>query len=144
LLEFLKYTNGASILDYCFMGFKNPRLGVDLDKFMLSFWSSQQHFAGEVMGFVTTSASETFGYLINITDSEGRHPIVYTTYDEKLYLIGSSFNSFMQTFIQDLVDTLKNTKEAIPMEIEKNNWPKLKAISILPEIKKIKNIITPI
>jgi hypothetical protein len=55
LLEFLKHTNGASVFDYCFMGFKNSRLGVDIDKFSKEIWMSNNRLAGKFIPFMSTS-----------------------------------------------------------------------------------------
>jgi hypothetical protein len=57
--------------------------------------------------------------------------------------------------MSDVDDTLKAGKDAFPMEIEKRNWPTdfhhwikndpdLLEISILPGIKEMKKLITPI
>lgn len=154
LLELLKFTNGASILDYCFLGFKNPRLGVDIDKFMFELWSSHEFTAGRVLGFMITSTSETFGYLIDVVDDKGRHPIVYCSDNRKLYLLASSFSAFMISFVGEISDTLKNTTQALPLYIEKEGWPKdtsywksndpdLEEICKNEKLKKIKDLVIP-
>lgn len=96
LLEFLKHTNGATVFDYCFMGFKNPKLGVDIDKFMMELWPSNSMLAGRFLPFMGTSTSDNFGYLIDIIDEKGRHPIAYySDLDrERVHVIASSFQKF--------------------------------------------------
>jgi hypothetical protein len=125
LLEFLKYTNGASIFDYCFLGFKNARLGVDIDNFMLEFWPANDLLAARFLSFMITSTNDTFGYLIDLVDQNGKHPVCYYSSDEpgKIYIIGSSFERFMNTFISDVQRTLENNKGQFLLAVDEENWP---------------------
>jgi hypothetical protein len=125
LLEFLKITNGASILDYCFMGFKNKKLGYDIDKFMGDFWMSNNRMAGHFLPFMITSTGDVFGYLTDVVDMNGRHPIGYynSSRDETLSIIGSSFGNFMKTFLEDIEETLIKNESDFLLNIVKNEWP---------------------
>lgn len=125
LLEFLKFTNGASIFDYCFLGFKNNRLGVNIDKLFLELWFTDNQLAGHMMPFMTTSLGDSFGYLLDLSDDYGRHPIVYYSGDgiNELHVIGSSFEAFMTTFLQDVQETLTKSNGEMIILIEKDGWP---------------------
>lgn len=125
LLEFLKLTNGASIFDYCFMGFKNTKLGYDIDKYTGDFWMSNNRLAGHFLPFMITSTGDNFGYLIDVVDKEGRHPIGYYSNltRDKVYMIGSSFGNFMKTFLIDVEETLKNNKGDFIVNIDRPDWP---------------------
>jgi hypothetical protein len=125
LLEFLKFTNGASILDYCFLGFKNHNLVADIDKFMLQCWGTNILLAGRFLPFMITSTGDIFGYLIDIVDEFGRHPVLYYSDNdhETFYIIGSSFASFMRTFISDLQEALNKNKEGLQLGIDQDDWP---------------------
>lgn len=125
LLELLKLTNGVSIFDYCFMGFKNTKLGYDIDKYMGDFWMSNNRLANHFLPFMITSTSDNFGYLMDVVDKEGRHPIGYYSNlgTERVYIVGSSFKSFMKTFLADVEETLNNNKGDFIINIDKPEWP---------------------
>jgi hypothetical protein len=122
LLEFLKLTNGASILDYCFLGIKNMKLGTNLDKFYLELWSNNNQLAGRIIPFISSSVGDNFGYLI------GEHrngEIVYynNEYTDRMWVIGSSFNIFMTTFLDDVEHTINNAEDELILTVEIPNWP---------------------
>lgn len=124
LLEFLKFTNGASVFDYCFMGFKNSKLGVDIDKCALELWASNKFLAGRFLPFMITSTSDNFGYLIDLYNDKGCHPVAYySNIYEGVHVIGSSFKNFMDTFLIDVEDTLNGSKENMIININKPDWP---------------------
>ena len=62
-LEFLKITNGASILDYCFFGLKNSKLGINVYNLMMDLWYGDNLLASIFWGVTGTSTGEYFGYL---------------------------------------------------------------------------------
>lgn len=78
--------------------------------------------------FATTSISDSFGYLIDIVDDKGRHPVAYYSnlldYDDSIYIIGSSFQQFMKNFLLDVDDAIKNSDGDFIVNIEKEGWPK--------------------
>lgn len=76
LLDFLKLTNGASILDYCFYGFKNNKLKIGFDENLMNKWVTFGHIAGSVIPFMSNSSGVNFGYLKDIIIN-GSHPIVF-------------------------------------------------------------------
>lgn len=125
LLDFLKATNGASVFDYCFMGFKNSQLGVNLDKYQLDFWPSNNRLAGRFLTFASTSTGDNFGYLIDVMDDKGCHPIAYYSeaVDDSICVIGSSFKEFMRTFLADVEDELNRSGDKFIVNIEKDGWP---------------------
>jgi len=126
LLEFLKFTNGASMFDYCFMGFNNNRLGSDIDEDVESSAIANPLLAGELISFMGTSTSDIFGYLVNMVDEFGNHAIAYNSlhYPQKIFVIASSFENFMKTFLDDVEDTLHSRREAkFLLGIDKDEWP---------------------
>lgn len=99
LLDFLKITNGALILDYRFYGFKNLQLSPSLDQNLKDKWYEWQHIAGNVIPFVGSSSSFGFGYLDGITIN-GSHPIVYfTEFPEDITVVASGFDVFFNEFL---------------------------------------------
>ena len=128
LLEFLKYTNGASVFDYCFMGFKNPRLGVDIDKFSKELWMCNNRLAGQFIPFMSTSSGDNFGYLVDVFNKGGDHPIVYysDSADDSLYFVGSCFSKFMNTFLEDVEYTLSKHHGKFMLGIDIEYWPVVK------------------
>jgi len=125
LLEFLIFTNVASIFDYCFMGFKNTKLRVDIDKNALETWAANNRVVGHFMPFMITSTGDNFGYLMDIVDDKGRHPVAYYSneHTDDIVVIGSSFKAFMKTFLTDVEDTLNTSGEDFIIEINKSGWP---------------------
>lgn len=127
LLDLLKYTNGAGIMDYCLLGFKNPRLGTSIDKFLMELWPSNNLLAGIFIGFMLDNIGGTFGYLFgNDCNFLESNPIAYSKNDEpdKLYIIGSSFNSFFLNFLDDIVYTIsENSEDDLLISVEIEEWP---------------------
>lgn len=126
LLEVLKITNGASILDYCLLGFKNSQLGTDIDKFTMELWHSNDLLAGKMIPFMIDSSGGTFGYLINefIKPSQSAPIIYYSDLNpEYVYVIGSSFMSFFTSFLEDVKYTINNNKDGLLVSIEIEDWP---------------------
>jgi len=125
LLDFLQFTNGASIFDYCFMGLKNPKLGVDIDKFVAELWPANTMLANQFVGFMATSANSVFGYLINIGDPNGIHPIAYSSNDdpERIHVIASSFRNFMEIFLRDVENTINSHPNGPLFQIDEPGWP---------------------
>ena len=127
LIEFLKFTNGASIMDYCMLGFKNRQLGTDIDKFVLELWGSNDCLTGKVVGFMINSTGDTFGYLIGseFETLSFKNPIVYNNEQapNELYVIGTSFNKFMNTFLNDVEQTILSSSEDLLLGVELPNWP---------------------
>ena len=119
--EFLKYTNGASILDYCFLGLKNRELGVNLYENITELWQMDNMLTFKFWGIAGTSGGENFGYL-DLKNKEGNHFIGYYSPDnlEQVYLAASSFKIFMKKCLKQIEITLELDKEAI--YTVDNNW----------------------
>jgi hypothetical protein len=120
LLEFLKITNGALILDYRFYGFKNILFSPSLDQNLKDKWYEWQHIAGTIIPFVGSSSNFGFGYLEKVP-FEGSHPIVFfSEFPEDTKLIASGFDVFFDTFINYVELSLI---EGNNIEITIDNWP---------------------
>ena len=113
-VEFLMKTNGASILDYCFLGLKNHNLGMNIYDNMRDLWLLDCTLIMRFWGFCRTSSGENFGYLDKV-DSSGNHYIGYysTSEPEHVFLVASSFKIFMNKFLKQLESTLTVNNEAI-------------------------------
>jgi hypothetical protein len=124
LLSLLKFSNGLGIFDYCFMGFKNPKLGQDIDSDIEAL-EYPDLFPNECVAFMSSSSSEDFGYLVNLGDAQGNHPIAYNDPHNpyKIFVIASSFEKFMHTFLSDVEDTLDLNPNDEWLAIEKDGWP---------------------
>lgn len=119
-VEFLLKTNGASILDYCFLGLKNHSLGVNVYDNMRELWQSDCLLTFRFWGIVGTSCGENFGY-IDEKDSSGNHYIGYYSANEPehVYLVASSFNIFVDKFLKQVEASLTIDKNAIYID---NDW----------------------
>lgn len=106
---FLTETNGASVLDYCFLGFKNPELGLNLYDNIMEMWALDSLLAMKFWAFAGTSTGESFGYLAR-KNAHGSHFIgLYReSQPETVTVIASSFEYFLAAFI-DKVETLLAT-----------------------------------
>ncbi|HEY5749430.1 MAG TPA: SMI1/KNR4 family protein [Chryseolinea sp.] len=127
LLSFLRFSNGVSIFDYCFMGFKNNQLGIDIDENVEELKFATDILTDEFVAFMGTSSSDLFGYLLNMVDAHGNHPIAYNNLNEprKVFVIASSFEGFMHTFLDDVEDMLDRYPNGeFLLEIENENWPR--------------------
>lgn len=62
-IDFLLNTNGASILDYCFLGMKNRKLGANVYENIRELWQADSLLTFRFWGIVGTSCGENFGYL---------------------------------------------------------------------------------
>lgn len=97
---FLTETNGASIFDYCFLGFKNKSLGLNLYENVMDFWQADNSLAVKFWAFAGTSFGEAFGYL-DLKNNKGSHFIGRYDINQpgKVIIIASSFTLFMIDFI---------------------------------------------
>lgn len=120
-ISFLMETNGASIMDYCFLGMKNNNLGMNVYDNMIDLWQIDNSLALRFWGIMGTSNGENFGYL-NKVDSNGNHFIGYYNVNEpgQVYLVASSFEIFMNKFLTQVELTLEIDKNAI--YIASNDW----------------------
>lgn len=120
LLDFLKLTNGASILDYCFYGFENNKLKIGFDENLMNKWVTFGHIAGSVVPFMSNSSGVNFGYLKDIIIN-GSHPIVFfNQFKEDTLIIASSFESFLRSFLDRIEESVLNGNS---VEIEEIGWP---------------------
>lgn len=119
-VDFLLKTNGASILDYCFLGLKNRNLGANVYDNMRELWQFDCLLTFRFWGIVGTSCGEHFGYL-DKKDSSGNHYIGYYSANEPehVYLVASSFNIFVDKFLKQVEATLTIDKNAIYID---NDW----------------------
>ncbi|HEY5749431.1 MAG TPA: hypothetical protein VIU12_25360 [Chryseolinea sp.] len=125
LLDFLKFTNGASILDYGFLGFGHPKYGLDIDEHIEEMRQAKAMVTREFITFMITSSNDIFGYIRDLVDAQGNHAIAYNSLHrpQKVFVIASSFANFMKTFLNDVDDTLNAYPGKFLMNIKKNNWP---------------------
>jgi hypothetical protein len=117
-IEFLKLTNGASILDYCFWGFKNPNLYPrNIYEEMLEVWHNNPLTSNFFWCIAGNSIGEYFGYIPK-KDSEGNHFIAYFTNKtpDKLILVSSSFNIFINKFIDAVSDRIREDNESLDID----------------------------
>lgn len=116
-LEFLQYTNGASILDYCFLGIKNNKLGVNLYGNITDLWVDDCMLSSAFWGIVSNSSGENFGY-INLLNKKGSHYIGYysTNNPEHVNLVASSFKIFLNKLLTQVELAIKNDCEAINID----------------------------
>ncbi len=122
ILNFLKLSNGASILDYCFLGIKNQKLGASIDEFYQELWTSNNLLAGKVIPFMINSVGDIFGYLIG-NGSNGEIIYYNEEVDNKIWIIGSSFNQFFKTFLEDVEITIVNSQKELILSVGIPNWP---------------------
>ncbi|HGU9882722.1 SMI1/KNR4 family protein [Citrobacter freundii] len=120
-VEFLKGTNGASILDYCFFGVKNNKLGGNVYNIMTELWLGDNDLALRFWGIAASSTGEYFGYL-DKKNKSGGHYIGYYSSDKpgKVYLVASSFSIFMNKFITQIECELSRDSKIIGLN--NNDW----------------------
>ena len=120
-MAFLMETNGASILDYCFLGFKNRELGLNLYENVMDFWQADNSLAMKFWAFAGTSAGDAFGYL-DLKNKKGSHFIAYYTPDqpEQVTVIASCFELFMRKFITEIQILIQANDDSF--WIEDNTW----------------------
>jgi hypothetical protein len=120
-MSFLMETNGASILDYCFLGFKNRELGLNLYENIMDFWQADNSLAMKFWAFAGTSAGDAFGYL-DLKNKKGSHFIAYYTPDEpeQVTVIASRFEIFMRKFIAEIQTLIQTNDDSF--WIEDNTW----------------------
>lgn len=120
LLEFLKITNGALIMDYRFYGFKNILFNPNFDQNLKDKWYEWQHIAGTVIPFMGSSTNFGFGYLDKIS-FKGSHPIVYfSEFPEDTTMVASSFDIFFNVFLNYVELSLIQGDN---VEINADDWP---------------------
>ncbi|RFD24447.1 SMI1/KNR4 family protein [Pseudomonas sp. GL93] len=120
-MSFLMETNGASILDYCFLGFKNRELGLNLYENIMDLWQADNSLAMKFWAFAGTSAGDAFGYL-DLKNKKGSHFIAYYTPDqpEQVTVISSCFELFMRKFIAEIQILIQANDDSF--WIEDNTW----------------------
>ncbi|SMB87930.1 hypothetical protein SAMN05660772_02772 [Pasteurella testudinis DSM 23072] len=117
-LDFLKESNGLSLLDYCFWGFKNSHLyPTNIYDEMNFFWSKENMATFKFWCFAGNSAGERFGY-INKKNSYGNHFIAYYSQlnPNYLQLIASNFNIFIVKFISDIDKQVNSDNSSLDIE----------------------------
>ena len=120
-IDFLTITNGASILDYCFMGFKNRSLGLNLYENNRELWLLDNLLTFKFWGCVSDSIGNSFGYLDRKNKSGGHYYGFYSINNPNhVYLVASSFSIFMNKFLSQIEETILENKEAIGLK--NNTW----------------------
>ena len=119
--EFLKETNGASILDYCFFGLKNNKLGSNVYNAITDLWLCDNLLTLRFWGVAATSTGEYFGYLNKENDS-GSHFIGFYESNEpgKVYLVASSFSIFLGKFLTQIEFAISQNANALGLN--NNDW----------------------
>lgn len=116
-IDFLKETNGASILDYCFLGLKNNKLGANLYENHRELWLSNNILTLKFWACIRDSAGNTFGYLDKKNETGDHYFGYYSTNDsDDVYLVASSFKIFMDKFLTQIEKVLKINPNAIALE----------------------------
>lgn len=120
-VEFLRNTNGLTILDYCFFGLKNNKLGVNVYENIRDLWQDDNLLTFKFWGISATSTGENFGYL-DKKDKNGNHFIGYYSSEnpENVYLVSSSFKIFITKFLNQVELAIEQDKNAI--YLLDNNW----------------------
>ncbi|HRD59657.1 MAG TPA: hypothetical protein PL137_02030, partial [Nocardioides sp.] len=102
-VEFLMRTNGASVLDHCFLGLKNPALGANLYDHMRELWQVDNMLAVRFWGCVGDSTGDVFGYVAQTNSSGGRFWGHYSLdVPGRVDLVASSFAIFMDKFLSEI------------------------------------------
>lgn len=116
-MSFLMETNGASILDYCFLGFKNRELGLNLYENVMDFWQADNALAMKFWAFAGTSGGDAFGYL-DLKNRKDTHFIGYYTPTERgrITVIASCFELFMDKFLIEIQAAIQADAEAFWIE----------------------------
>lgn len=136
---FLTETNGASIFDYCFLGFKNKNLGLNLYENVMDFWQADNSLAVKFWAFAGTSFGEAFGYL-DLKNKKGSHFIGRYDINQpgKVIIIASSFTLFMIDFINRIKPLADASDECL--WINESSWKNSNIDDIeLQELLKINN-----
>lgn len=114
---FLKETNGASILDYCFFGLKNKKLGANVYDVMIDLWYGDNSLSQKFWGMIATSTGEYFGYLDKENNSGGHFVGYYNSnMPEKVYIVASSFSVFLDKFLSKIEVELSKNNEILDMD----------------------------
>jgi len=125
-LEFLKYSNGASILDYCLLGAMTTNIASiteiynDFSSQKIYQWH-KEHF----ISFLVSSQAMDIGFVRKGTWK--RCVAFMSNSDDNTVLpIASTFDTFMDSFLTDVKKTLLSWKsfqtEDLPYSIS-DNWP---------------------
>lgn len=140
-MSFLMETNGASILDYCFLGFKNRELGLNLYENIMDFWQADNSLAMKFWAFAGTSAGDAFGYL-DLKNKKGSHFIAYYTPDqpEQVTVISSCFELFMRKFIAEIQILIQASDDSF--WIEDNAWMTSQGGSLVDDVELQEFIVT--
>lgn len=104
LYQFLKFTNGMSVLDYCFLSFYNKEFGSNIHEYTFDLWKDNSSLAGEFVCFMTTTINVEYGYVIN-PKSDGFNKI--SIYSKEIYgldyiVVYDSFYHFLNAFVLNL------------------------------------------
>jgi hypothetical protein len=88
-----------------------------------SFWAGYPELENHFISFMGTSACESFGYLVDVTD--GSRPVGYIQTDRAeggVLVISSSVEKFFQLFIRELERTIVTTNGKEQYGITTANW----------------------
>ncbi|MCL1916781.1 MAG: SMI1/KNR4 family protein [Peptococcaceae bacterium] len=120
-IDFLMLTNGASVLDYCFFGFKNKNLGGNLYDNVTDLWRDDNLLTFRFWSCIGDSIGNSFGYLDKKNTSGGHYFGYHSLYSPgKVYLVSSSFSVFMEKFLSQIELAVAKNKNAIGLE--GNDW----------------------
>ncbi|NEN75793.1 SMI1/KNR4 family protein [Pelistega sp. NLN82] len=117
-VDFLKKTNGASILDYCFWGIKNSNLFPrNIYDEMSNVWYKNPLTSLSFWCIAGNSAGEYFGYIPQ-KDSKGNHFIAYLNKisSSEIHLVSSSFNIFMSKFLDEVSIKISDDEESLDID----------------------------
>jgi hypothetical protein len=120
-IDFLIMTNGASVLDYCFMGFKNKSLGLNLDENISELRAMDYFLSDCFWGCISDSIGNSFGY-VDKKNKLGGHYFGYHSMSNlgHIHLVASSFSIFMDKFLSQIEAAVSKNKDAIGLD--NNDW----------------------
>jgi len=105
LLQFLKFTNGMSVFDYCFLSFNNKDFGTDIYKHTIELWHDNNMISGEFVCFLSTSINIEVGYIIDNT-SDNHKIAIFIDGEDHYKIIYNSFYDFFNDFLNKLEQDL--------------------------------------
>jgi hypothetical protein len=121
-VNFLTITNGASVLDNGFLGFKNRSIYIDLDKNITDLWRMDPLLTFRFWGCMSDTIGNSFGYINKKNKLGGYYFGHYSMHDfGRVNLVASSFSIFMDKFLSQVEATVSKDKEATDLDSD-NDW----------------------
>lgn len=121
--ELLKVTNGFSAIDYGFYGVKKTSHDTGLKESVVSLWPNYEQLGLYFYLISGSSSKDYFGYLDIFKTHNSIYPIGYfnPNLSPQVFLVGSSFNKFLFTFLDDVKGEIETTGDIC--QVTKEHWP---------------------